>query len=170
MLQIHIERSAEPCHVHADTTRLAQVFSNLLNNAAKYSPPGGLITVRTQREGQQVTVDDNRDAAQTLAMVLELQGHAVQVAFSGREALHLAPEFRPRIVLLDIGMPDLDGYQTARHLRQQPWASGTQLIALTGWGQEQDRRQALAAGFDHHAVKPIDPLALIALITEILQR
>ena len=101
--------------------------------------------------------DDNRDAADSLALLLELSGHEVRVAHLGQTALSLAQTFRPDVALLDIGMPDLSGYEVARALRQEPWATDLQLIALTGWGQDDDRRRALEAGFDHHLTKPVDP-------------
>ena len=108
--------------------------------------------------------DDNTDAAESLSMLLELAGHEVRVAALGRDALALVQTFRPDIALLDIGMPDLSGYEVARELRREPGATRIQLIALTGWGQEDDRRRALEAGFDHHLVKPVDPDQLEALI------
>jgi signal transduction histidine kinase/CheY-like chemotaxis protein len=101
--------------------------------------------------------DDNRDAAESLSLLLELSGHEVRVAHLGQTALSLAQTFRPDVALLDIGMPDLSGYEVARALRQEPWATDLQLIALTGWGQDDDRRSAMEAGFDHHMTKPVDP-------------
>jgi signal transduction histidine kinase/ActR/RegA family two-component response regulator len=109
--------------------------------------------------------DDNRDAAESLSILLELAGHEVRVAHLGRTALSVAQVFRPDTALLDIGMPDLSGYEVAQDLRREPWGTGIQLIALTGWGQEEDRRRALEAGFDHHLTKPVDPEHLEGLIT-----
>jgi signal transduction histidine kinase/CheY-like chemotaxis protein len=108
--------------------------------------------------------DDNRDAAESLSLLLELSGHEVRVAHLGQTALSLAQTFRPDVALLDIGMPDLSGYEVARALRQEPWATDLQLIALTGWGQDDDRRSAMEAGFDHHMTKPVDPDQLGRLI------
>jgi CheY-like chemotaxis protein len=108
--------------------------------------------------------DDNRDAADSLSLLLELSGHEVRVAHLGRTALSLAQTFRPDVAFLDIGMPDLTGYEVARALRQEPWAMNLRLIALTGWGQEDDRRRALEAGFDHHLTKPVSPDLLQGLI------
>ena len=108
--------------------------------------------------------DDNRDAAESLSMLLELAGHEVRVAHLGRAALSLAQAFRPDSAVLDIGMPDLSGYEVARDLRRESWATHIQLIALTGWGQDHDRRRALEAGFDHHLIKPVDPDRLEELI------
>lgn len=111
-----------------------------------------------------LVADDNPDAAESLAMLLQQEGHEVHVAHQGHAALALAHEFRPDLALLDIGMPDVSGYDVARMLRREPWAATLQLIALTGWGQDADRRRALEAGFDHHMVKPVDPDRLVALI------
>ncbi len=111
-----------------------------------------------------LVADDNRDAAESLAMLLEMAGHEVRVANLGRAALSLAQVFRPDTALLDIGMPDMSGYEVAQCLRGEPWAANILLIALTGWGQDSDRRRALEAGFDHHLIKPIDPDQLAGLI------
>jgi CheY-like chemotaxis protein len=108
--------------------------------------------------------DDNKDAAESLSMLLELAGHEVRIAHLGRTALSLAQAFRPDTALLDIGMPDLSGYEVAQNLRRQPWGTNIHLIALTGWGQENDRRRALESGFDHHMIKPIDPDQLEGVI------
>ena len=117
-----------------------------------------------------LVADDNRDAADTLSAILELDGHDVRTAYDGMEALQIAEKFAPQVALLDIGMPNLNGYQTARRLRQQSWGSSMLLVALTGWGQEQDRRQATAAGFDVHLVKPGDPQIIGALIEQSVPR
>ncbi len=101
-------------------------------------------------------VDDNRDAAESLAQILRLFGHETRQAYNGREALAAARSQRPDLVLLDIGMPDLSGYEVARLMRAEPSLAGTTLVALTGYGAEEDRRRSLAAGFDDHLVKPID--------------
>jgi two-component system, chemotaxis family, CheB/CheR fusion protein len=243
----------EAVRLEADPVRLAQVFSNLLINAAKYTDPGGQIQLRASQQGGEVivairdngmgishdmmprlfmlfsqapsalgraegglgvglslvrglialhggnvkalsegpgrgsefivripvgapletpeieatdvpvpgaglkilVVDDSRDAADTCAMLLELSGHHVQTAYTGQRALELAETFRPHVLLLDIGLPDLDGYQLAKKIRASAWGRGTVLVAVTGWGQEQDRRRAFEAGFDHHLTKPI---------------
>lgn len=264
--ELRIERAPEELLIDADVTRLAQVFSNLLNNSAKYSPARSVVCIATRREGDRAVVsvsdqgvgipvemldgifdmfvqvpnrpreglgigltlvkrtvelhrgtvtassagegqgstfivrlplsaetaaaaapesayppqdrrvrarilvaDDNADAAETLALLLELAGHEVRVAGDGVEALAVAEQFRPQIALLDIGMPRLDGYETARRLRDRPWGRSTRLIAITGWGQDQDRRRAIDAGFDRHLVKPVDPQLLPPLLEELLQ-
>ena len=112
-----------------------------------------------------LVVDDNRDAAESLGMLLEMAGHEVRVANSGKAGLSLAQAFRPDTALLDIGMPDMTGYEVAQSLRHEPWASKLVLIALTGWGQESDRRRAQEAGFDHHLIKPVDPDRLTRVIS-----
>ena len=99
-------------------------------------------------------VDDNIDAAATLATLLELQGHQVSVENDGRSALRRARLDRPQVLLLDIGLPDMDGYELARQIRAMPDTAGAMLVALTGYGQGRDRREAESAGFDHHLVKP----------------
>jgi len=264
-----MQLSGEPVHVLGDRTRLVQVLSNILNNAAKYTPNGGQITLRvtasddrvvvtvsdngvgiepdvlpyifelfTQAErtpdrsqgglgiglalvkslvalhggsvdarseapgkgsefeiclprldaeaplpatgGGEVSaaraqplrvivVDDNQDAAQMLATLLAVQGHAVSVEYDGRGALLRARIERPHVMLLDIGLPDTDGYALARQLRAIPELRGLTLIALTGYGQEADRRLAEEAGFDHHLVKPAD-LAQVSAILASVQR
>jgi PAS domain S-box-containing protein len=250
--------------LEADPVRLAQAFSNLLINAAKYTDPGGHIQLRAAQDGHEVVVtirdngigisadmmprlftlfsqaqtalgraegglgiglslvrgvvtlhggsiearsdgpgtgsefivrlpigtplaevtdieataenlvpgaglkilvvDDNRDAADACASLLELSGHHVQTAYTGRHALELAETFRPHAVLMDIGLPDFSGYELATKIRAAPWGRGVLLIAVTGWGQEEDRRRALEAGCDHHLTKPIAPETVESLL------
>ncbi len=250
---------SQPLWLQADAMRLTQVLLNLLNNAAKYTPAGGRITLSVQaREGQAeisvrdtgiglaaehlatvfemfsqvapalersqgglgiglalarglvelhggsiharseglghgtefvvrlplapdepvlapaddsrhapavsplkvLVVDDNRDAAESLAALLRLGGHEVALAHSGEAALDVAGRFRPTLALLDIGMPGMNGYELAQALRAQPWGARMVLAALTGWGQQDDKRRAFEAGFDHHLTKPVEPAAL----------
>jgi CheY-like chemotaxis protein len=254
----------EPAVVEADPTRLAQAFLNLLNNAAKYTPPGGRIRLTADVQGGEavvrvrdtgvgipaamlphifelftqvdrslersqgglgvgltlvrrlvemhggsvearsegpgqgsefvvrlpviemppappppppqggeqaaatarlriLVVDDNRDAVESLGLLLQVRGHEVRAAHDGVAGLEAAASFRPDVALLDLGMPRLNGYDLARRLRGQAWGRGLVLIALTGWGQEDDRRRTREAGFDHHLVKPVDPDALLGL-------
>jgi CheY-like chemotaxis protein len=108
--------------------------------------------------------DDNIDAAGSLALRLELAGHEVRTAQDGREALAVARAFEPQVVLLDLGMPSMDGYETARHLRRLAWGKDARLIALTGWGQQQDRLRTAEAGFDLHLVKPVSEADLFKAI------
>lgn len=253
-----------PIYLDADPVRLAQVLSNLLNNAAKYTEPGGRITLTAEVEGANavvrirdngigipadalprifemfsqvdrgkadaqgglgigltlvrrlvemhggsveaasegagrgseftvrlpipahdvrdeserkadpsspegparriLVVDDNRDAAETLGMMLSLMGHDIKTAFDGPAALDAADEFRPEIVLLDIGLPTMNGYEVCRRMRRQAWSSDAMIVALTGWGQEEDRRRSEDAGFDHHVVKPVEVSELVLLL------
>ena len=111
-----------------------------------------------------LVADDNADAATTLSMLLTVMGNEVRTANDGLQAVNVATEFRPDVILLDIGMPKLNGYEACRRIRQEPWAENTVLIALTGWGQEDDRRQSRDSGFHHHLVKPVDPAALNKLL------
>jgi PAS domain S-box-containing protein len=103
-----------------------------------------------------LVVDDNEDAAETLAMTLELHGCDVKTAATAARALEMLPGFAPAVALLDIGLPDMNGYELARRVRQLPAGAGITLIATTGWGQQKDRERAFAAGFDRHLTKPID--------------
>jgi two-component system, chemotaxis family, CheB/CheR fusion protein len=109
-------------------------------------------------------VDDNEDGAQSLAMLLELQGNEVHTAYDGPQALQAVTLFHPDVVLLDIGLPTLNGYDTARRMRALPDTRNALIIALTGWGQEEDRRRSREAGFDHHLVKPVDMGTLEGLL------
>jgi PAS domain S-box-containing protein len=255
----------EPVFVDADVTRLAQVFANLLNNAAKYTERGGEIrlaveprdgevvvrvrdtgvgipaamlpqvfemftqvdrslersqgglgiglsivkrlvemhggTVEARSEGhgrgtelvvrlpvlapaaeaprplgdgeepaaapvrrRVLVTDDNEDSAASLAMMLEFMGNEVRTAHDGVEAVETAAAFRPDVILLDIGMPRMNGYDACREIRQQPWSGGIAIVALTGWGQDEDKRRSREAGFDHHLVKPVEPVALERLL------
>jgi PAS domain S-box-containing protein len=249
---------SEPLQVEGDPTRLEQVLTNLLNNAAKYTDPGGRIWLLASRDGAEIVlrvrdtgigidpemlprifdlfvqaerrldrsqggvgigltlvrklvelhggsveaysaglgwgsefvvrlpalaaepqsrqteagggtapasalarhrvlaVDDNVDAADSLAMLLRLAGHEVRVAYDGPTALLIAQTFQPQVIFLDIGMPCMDGYDVARRLREDPELKPAVLVAMTGWGQEEDRRRSLQAGFDHHLVKPVE--------------
>jgi PAS domain S-box-containing protein len=108
--------------------------------------------------------DDRRDSVDSLAMMLRLAGHDIQTAHDGLEAVQAAATFRPDVALLDIGMPRMNGYEAARHIRQQEWGKKVVLVALTGWGQEEDKRRATEAGFDHHLTKPVEPAALEKLL------
>jgi CheY-like chemotaxis protein/nitrogen-specific signal transduction histidine kinase len=107
-----------------------------------------------------LVVDDNVDGRETMAMLLEMSGHEVRTAEDGHSALRVAEEFRPDVILLDIGLPGMDGYQVAQRIRANPELRHVRLIALTGWGQDSDRERSQNAGFDLHLVKPVDPAAL----------
>jgi signal transduction histidine kinase/ActR/RegA family two-component response regulator len=263
--RLSIALPTHAAHVHGDGTRLVQIVTNLLNNAAKYTPKGGVIelacrpdadnvhisvrdngngidaallphvfdlfvqgersfdraqgglgiglalvkslveqhggsvsvasgghgagsefTIRLPRAREAVPapdmprhgetagsrtldiliVDDNADAADMLAVYLGSVGHRLHVAYEGRRGLALAQEVAPDVLLLDIGLPDIDGYQLARRMRALPQTAHATLIALTGYGQDADRKRSIAAGFDHHLTKPVDVAALLRLLTD----
>ena len=111
--------------------------------------------------------DDNLDAAESLQMWLEMAGHNVQIASNGTEALKIAATFLPEVALLDLGMPGLSGLDVARKIREAPWGRDIVLVALTGWGHEDDRRRTAEAGFDHHLTKPVLPEAIEDMIGRI---
>jgi PAS domain S-box-containing protein len=263
--ELVIALPGEPIHLEADPVRLAQVFANLLNNAAKYSEDGGHIRLSAERQGDNVVVsvkddgigiapemlprlfeifsqdrpalvrsqgglgiglslvkglvelhggrveansdgpgrgsefivylpvaaeapapqpdragegggqppaarrrvlivDDSRDNADSLAMLLQIMGHEVETAYDGEQAVESARLLQPEVVLLDIEMPRLNGFDACRRIREQPWGRGMFLIALTGWGQEEDRRRTEEAGFNQHIVKPVDLNLLMKLL------
>ncbi|HWN70227.1 MAG TPA: PAS domain S-box protein [Haliangium sp.] len=119
--------------------------------------------------GRVLVVDDNTDAGETLAMLLGLYGYQVEAVGSGMAALELIPAFRPDVIFLDIGMPVMDGYEVARRLREQPAGQQAYLVALTGWGQAEDRRRTREAGFDHHFIKPVAPEAVRELLARVIE-
>jgi CheY-like chemotaxis protein len=260
-----------PIYVDADPTRLAQVFSNLLNNAAKYTEPGGDIALIAERQGSDVVVtvrdngigippemlprvfemftqvdrslersqgglgiglslvkgivemhggsvearsghqgrgsefvvrlpivvagtpqpttgragpaavdpaagrrilvvDDNEDSARSLARLLKMTGHEACTAHDGGKAVEVAEQHRPEVILLDIGLPVMNGYDVARAIRGRPWGGDVAIVALTGWGQDADRRRSKESGIDHHLVKPVDPAELERLLAELQDR
>ncbi|MBI2876111.1 MAG: PAS domain-containing protein [Candidatus Tectomicrobia bacterium] len=263
--ELSITLPSEPLRLEADPVRLEQVLSNLLSNAAKYTPQGGRIWLSAECQGNEAVVrvrdngigissellphvfdlfvqaerssdrsqgglgiglalvhnlvemhggrveassegpgkgsefvvrlpalsaasagqrpaissteavasasrrillvDDNQDGARMLALILEMQGHQVHIVHDGPSALVAAGEYRPDVVLLDIGLPGMDGYEVARRLRQRADLPPMRLVAITGYGQEEDRQQAREAGFDHHLIKPIDPEELLRLLS-----
>jgi CheY-like chemotaxis protein len=112
-----------------------------------------------------LVVDDNVDAAESIAMILRESGYDVRCVHDGPSALQAAKAYRPDVVVLDIGLPGMSGYDVARQLREQPEFRRTPLVAVTGYGQEEDRRLSQEAGFDHHLTKPVDPDALQAFVS-----
>jgi CheY-like chemotaxis protein len=113
-----------------------------------------------------LVVDDNVDAAESLALLLQVKGHDVEVAHDGPTAIKTAEVYRPDVVLLDIGLPRMDGYQVARKIREQSWGSNALVVALTGYGREEDRQRSAAAGFNAHLVKPADLQSLSELMAQ----
>jgi CheY-like chemotaxis protein len=265
--ELTVSLPEEPIFVEADLTRLAQVFLNLLNNAAKYSDRHGHIHLTAGREGHDAVVlvkdtgigiaadqlprifemfsqvdrsleksqgglgigltlvrrlvelhggsvvansegtgkgsefvvrlpvagdanalkpskgedahsatnialrilivDDNRDGANSLSTMLKFLGNETRTAYDGEEALVAANSFRPNVILLDIGLPKLNGYEACRRIRNEPWGKKIVIIAQTGWGQEEDRQRTRDAGFDYHKVKPVDPMELMKLLIDL---
>ena len=259
---LNVTMPPEPLWIEADAVRIGQSISNLLNNAAKFTPPKGLVALSVEAQGAEVVirvrdsgvgiaapalagvfelfaqvdpararergglgiglhlvrsfiemhggrvtahsagpgtgsefvvrlprlreaprmarfaprpvplppgqrilvVDDNEDGAESLSLLLELMGNEVRTAHDGLEAVQIAAQFAPSVVLLDLGLPKLNGYEAARGIRALPGGGDALLIALTGWGSELDRERSRAAGFDHHLVKPVDMTALRALL------
>jgi CheY-like chemotaxis protein len=137
-----------------------------LRDAAQPVEPGPVAKASSTTVCRKILVaDDNQDAANTLALLLRLAGHDVRTAHGGQAALTLAHDFKPEFALLDIGMPDLDGYEVARRLRLTDSGKNVRLIAVTGWAQDEDKRRAHEAGFDHHLTKPVDPHRLDTLLS-----
>jgi CheY-like chemotaxis protein len=199
-----IDLPDEPTHVDADPDELVQLISNLVENATKRAPRGGLIRVAARREDDLLVltvsggdgpgsastirlpassaeqasasglriliVDDNRPAADMLAMILESYGNELFIAYSGQQAIELAEKHRPDVILLDLSMPVVDGYEVARTIRRQPRGQEPMLIALTGWVQERDKQKARDAGFDHHVVKPTKASDLRGILSQAKRR
>lgn len=132
--------------------------------AAQLPTPAPAAPTDTAR--RVLVVDDNRDVVTTLAMVFEIEGHEVRRAYDGAEALEVAEAFRPELILLDLGLPKHNGYEVCRQLRARPWGTTPRVVALTGWGQEEDKRRTQEAGFDLHLVKPVAPEQLLELLGE----
>ncbi len=132
--------------------------------AVEAPQPGNISELRV------LIADDNQDAADTLSVLLGMMGHSVRYVNDGEAAVQVAQEFDPHLVLLDIGMPKLNGYETCKQIRVLPGGTGRTLVAVTGWGQPEDRRTSKEAGFDHHLVKPLDLQALSGLVASLAQR
>jgi CheY-like chemotaxis protein len=126
---------------------------------------GGGALVRLSR--RVLVIDDNRDSADTLSTLLRVMGCEVQAAYDGVQALELGARFRPDAVLLDLGMPKLNGFETCERMRREKWGHAICIVALTGWGQDEDRRRTKESGFDAHLVKPADPGKLTELLASI---
>lgn len=121
-----------------------------------------------ERQGRRIlVVDDERDVADSLGIMLGLEGHEVKVAYDGESALVLVGDFIPQVILVDLGMPRMDGYELARKLREREELALAQLVAVSGYAQPSDRERSKAAGIHHHLAKPVDPLALLAFIEQL---
>lgn len=135
-------------------------------SAVQLPQPHSLDTIEIGMARRILAVDDNRDSVESLATVLRLTGNEVETAHDGLEAVKAAERYRPDIILLDIGMPKLDGYGACRRIREQPWGRDIMIIAITGWGQDEDRRKSKEAGFNRHLVKPVELSMLLNLLAE----
>lgn len=127
-------------------------------------PPREIFELPAYAKRRVLVVDDNHDAAASLALLLKHNGDDTDTAHDGLEALEAAEHFRPDVILLDIGMPKLNGYEVCRRIREQPWGKDVLIIAVSGWGQESNRLQSEQSGFDHHMVKPVDFSALAKVL------
>jgi CheY-like chemotaxis protein len=136
--------------------------------SAAASPKAESVTEACSR--RILVVDDNRDSADSLAILLELDGNQIRTAYDGVEAIEVAADFRPDVVLLDLGLPRMDGYQAAQRIRSEPWGEKMLLVALTGWDHDDDRRRTSEAGFDQHLVKPVDSGALMKILSALPAR
>lgn len=149
------------------TVRLRALRASNSDGRPLESPHPIVAATPASRKFRVLVVDDNRDSADSLALMLRMFGNDVMAAYDGDEALETAQSFHPEVMLLDLGMPRVNGYETARLIRQRPGGKNITLIAQTGWGQEADLRRTAEAGFDRHLVKPVDPSALMSLLTEL---
>ena len=145
----------------------------MLRGGVTANPTGGVSGIKGEGEprprpaGKRIlVVEDNRDSADSLRLLLELSGHEVAVAYSGHDGVQAAEQYQPEVVLCDIGLPGLDGYGVARKLRDNPTTAQARLIAVTAYGRDEDRRRSHEAGFELHLVKPVEPAALGKLLAE----
>ncbi len=138
----------------------------MLDDARTDATPADAVPAARGPRRRILVADDLHDTAESLAAVLRLQGHEVFTAFNGKEALEAAERYRTDVVVMDIGMPEMNGYEVAQRIRETAWGRNVLLIALSGWGQERDRDRAIAAGFDVHLTKPADPAAIESVMAE----
>jgi CheY-like chemotaxis protein len=144
------------------TVRLPIGIIGIPNHAMRISCDGEQASVSRRV----LIADDNQDSAESLAMLLRIEGHEVVVVHDGPEALAAVAQFKPEFALLDIGMPRLSGYEVAKKIREAEPASAVKLIAVTGWGQHSDKARARFSGFDHHFTKPVEPERLMELLRD----
>ncbi len=157
--------------VESPGNRMGSEFIVRLPARVEARTPAAPEVARAARTGAPrhriLIADDNADSAATLSIMLGVMGHEVSVARDGEEAVHMAAEFAPDAILMDIGMPRMNGYEACETIRRQPWGAAILIVALTGWGQEEDKSRSRAAGFDRHLVKPVEPLTLEGLLDAI---
>jgi len=162
-----VERHGGTVEAHSDGAgRGSEFVVRLPLLAIPAELPGGDDAERPQQTGPRrvLVIDDDRDAAESMTVLLELWGHEVRTAYSGPEAVGLAAAYLPDAVLLDIGLPRMNGYDVAQRLRELPGCETAMLVAVTGYGQDEDRRRSREAGFDHHLTKPVEPMTLQGLL------
>ena len=135
------------------------------NSMADVSKPP--VTHTVPRRFKILVVDDNHDSALSLAMMLSIMGHDTRTAHDGESAVAVAETFLPEVVLLDIGLPKLNGYEVAQRIREKSWGAAMYLIAVTGWGQDEDRQRSTEVGLNLHMVKPVEPSALEKLLASL---
>ncbi len=145
---------------------LIRLPESIVATAAVEEKREGNRAARSATRRRVLVADDNYDAAESMSLMLEIAGHEVVTAHDGLEALELAETFRPEVAFLDLGMPRLNGCETARQIRQEAWGKNVLLVALTGWGQEEDKRRSKESGFDVHLVKPVDPQAMAKILAD----
>jgi signal transduction histidine kinase len=160
-----VVRSDGPGRGTEFTVRIPALPASSANDGP--AAPTAPVVTGAPRTRRILIVDDNVDHAESLSMLLSVDGHEVHTVHDGIEALAAAEHFRPDVVLLDLGMPRLDGFDTCRRLREQPWGKSLLLVAITGWGQDVDRLKSSEAGFDYHLVKPIDSRTLAGLVNNV---
>ena len=139
------------------------------NHMADVNASTATAVKTTPKRFRILVVDDNHDSALSLAMMLSIMGHETRTAHDGESAVSTAESFLPDVVLLDIGLPLLNGYEVAQRIREQSWGASMFLIAVTGWGQDEDRQRSSEVGLNVHMVKPVEPAALEKLLAELPQ-
>jgi len=162
-----VEMHGGSIEVHSDGEEQGSEFVvhlPIISKPAVVSAPVSHVAPESSAQRRILIVDDNRDSADSLAMLFEITGNQTYLAHDGVEALESIEKYHPEVVLLDIGLPKLDGHEVCRRVREQPWGKDIRIIALTGWGQEDDRRKSEEAGFNGHLVKPVDYDKLLALL------
>jgi DNA-binding response OmpR family regulator len=166
-----VEMHGGTVRAHSDGRTKGSEFTVVLPTLAGQRAPAArdapVVSASRQAVHRILVVDDNRDAAESLAEILRLVGNDVATAFDGAAAVSAAEQFEPDVVLLDLGMPTLDGYAAARAIRNGAAGTRMTLIAVTGWGRDTDRQRTHEAGFDQHLVKPVDPAALLAYLSSL---
>ena len=168
LVQTLVELHGGTVSVHSDGPGTGSEFTvrlPVVTESPRSSPSPALAAVPARSGRRRILiVDDSEDGAESLAVLLQFSGHETFKAHDGVEAIEAAERLRPDTVLLDIGLPRLNGYEVCSRLRQEPWGRDLLLVALTGWGQEEDRHRSMEAGFDAHIVKPVDHETLLDLL------